>query len=432
MSYQQITDSCFTQPIGGNGLSREGFEAALKETASGLEMLRAGLADGSLPFLALPALRDDLAGLSEIAGRYRGAFEQVVVLGTGGSSLGGRAFCALAENRCRPGEGGPALSFMDNIDPDGYAAIFNRFDPAKTGFLVISKSGGTAETLTQFLTCYQWMASALGEEAAGHFTLIVGPGDNPLRNAGTVFGIPALDHDPGLGGRFSVLSLVGILPGMIAGLDPVALREGAAAALSPITGGREPADCPPAVGAALAKALHRERGVSITVMMPYLDQLVPFSQWFQQLWAESLGKDGKGMTPVRALGTVDQHSQLQLFLDGPQDKMFTLVSADMAGRGETVSDTLAHKAGIDWLAGKRMGDLLAASQKATTETLAAKGCPVRRIEIGALSEHSLGALFMHFMLETVLAAHLLGVNAFDQPAVEEGKRLARKHLAGEG
>jgi len=432
MSYQQITDACFTQAIGGDGLSRERFEAALRETAPGLEMLRAGVLDGSLSFLTLPALRDDLAALSEIAERYRGAFEQIIVLGTGGASLGGRAFCALAENRFGSGKDGPFLFFMDNIDPDGYAALFNYFDPLKTGFLVISKSGGTAETLIQFLTCYQWMASALGEAAAGHFTLITGPGDNPLRNAGTVFGIPVLDHDPGLGGRFSVLSLVGILPGMIAGLDPVALRQGAADALLPIIEGREPADCPPAIGAALSYALHRERGLAITVMMPYLDQLVPFSQWFQQLWAESLGKDGKGTTPVRALGTVDQHSQLQLFLDGPQDKMFTLITADMAGRGETVSSALAHKAGIDWLAGKRMGDLLAASQKATTETLAAKGCPVRRIEIGTLNEYSLGALFMHFMLETVLTAHLLGVDAFDQPAVEEGKRLARKHLAGEG
>jgi glucose-6-phosphate isomerase len=149
-----------------------------------------------------------------------------------------------------------------------------------------------------------------------------------------------------------------------------------------------------------------------------------------QLWAESLGKDGNGTTPIGALGPVDQHSQLQLYIAGPRDKLFTIITVDTAGRGPRIAADLAQLAGEPDFAGKTMGDLVAAQGRATIETLAKNGCPVRSIHLDRLDAASLGELLMHFMLETIIAAHLLGVDPFDQPAVEEGKVLAKRYLAG--
>ncbi len=149
-----------------------------------------------------------------------------------------------------------------------------------------------------------------------------------------------------------------------------------------------------------------------------------------QLWAESLGKDGKGTTPLAALGPVDQHSQLQLFMAGPRDKFFTVITLAGVGRGTRMDAELAKVAGEPGLAGKTIGDLVAAQGRATAETLAKNGCPVRTIHLDKLDETSLGELLMHFMLETIIAAHLFGVDPFDQPAVEEGKVLAKRYLTG--
>jgi glucose-6-phosphate isomerase len=166
--------------------------------------------------------------------------------------------------------------------------------------------------------------------------------------------------------------------------------------------------------------------------MAYADRLERMTRWYVQLWAESLGKDGKGTTPIGALGPVDQHSQLQLYIAGPRDKLFTVVTTGVAGRGPRIDAKLAALAGEPDFAGKAIGDLVAAQGRATAETLAKNGCPVRTIHVDRLDEASLGELLMHFMLETIVAARLLGVDAFDQPAVEEGKVLAKRYLAGKG
>jgi glucose-6-phosphate isomerase len=237
-----------------------------------------------------------------------------------------------------------------------------------------------------------------------------------------------MDHDPGVGGRFSVLTNVGLLPAAVCGLDIGAIRQGAADALAPMLSNKPPAEVPSAVGAALAAALASSQ--TISVMMAYADRLQMFTKWYVQLWAESLGKDGKGTTPIGALGPVDQHSQLQLYIAGPRDKLFTIITASPAGRGPHMTADLARLAGEPDFSGKAIGDLVAAQGRATAETLAKNGCPVRTIDIETLDERALGELLMHFMLETIIAARLLGVDPFDQPAVEEGKVLAKTYLAG--
>jgi glucose-6-phosphate isomerase len=270
---------------------------------------------------------------------------------------------------------------------------------------------------------------ALGaEEAAQRFLLVTEPADNPMRRFGEARGMRILDHDPGIGGRYSVLSLVGLLPAVLAGRDPEAVRAGAATVLRRFLDAAKTEDIPPAVGAALSLAMTEERDVWVSVMCPYADALAPFAQWYAQLWAESLGKEEWGSTPYPARGTVDQHSQLQLWLGGPRDKLVTILTASREGTGAALPAEVEDKE-LAYLAGRTIGDVMAAEQRATIDTLAQGGIPVRHVALEALDERTLGALFMHFMLETILAGTMLGFDPFDQPAVEDGKKRARKYLS---
>ena len=217
-----------------------------------------------------------------------------------------------------------------------------------------------------------------------------------------------------------------MLPALIAGLDGEALRSGAIDIINTVCNADNAREVAPAVGAVLAVGLANNHGITATVLMPYLDRLERFSKWYRQLWAESLGKKGQGITPIDALGTVDQHSQLQLYLEGPKDKFFTLIVSEMRNKGGFLPKELVSTPDLEFLADQRIGDLMAAEQVATFETLVTHNCPTRLLEIADLDEYTLGALMMHFMLETILAADLMGVNPFDQPAVEEGKDLVRK------
>ena len=429
MPYRQDIAGCLADTVGQRGLTAGELDAMLARAQSALAMLRRRRDDGSLPLLRLPARRDDLGALAALADEFRRRFDHVLVLGIGGSSLGGQTLCALADQGFGPRPGAPRIHFMENIDPATFTALFAALDPARTGVIAISKSGGTAETLTQLVIVVDWLRQALGKADIGDQMLAVTePRDNPLRRLATRHKLRILEHDPGVGGRYTVLSNVGLLPAMIAGLDAAALREGAAAVLDATLGAASPRDAPPALGAAIAVALNERRGVGTSVLMPYVDRLAFFGLWFRQLWAESLGKHGKGTTPIRAMGAIDQHSQLQLYLAGPADKMFTLITLAIAGEGGRMRPDLTDDRELAYLAGRSMGDLLDAEQRATQTSLIRNGRPTRRFELERLDERNLGALLMHFMLETIIAADLFGVDAFDQPAVEEGKVLARQYL----
>lgn len=430
MPYRQDLTACFADAVGGSGLDQAGFDRTLEAARPALDRLRRAHRDGALALLGLPERRDDLDALAPVARRFRESFDRVVVLGTGGSSLGAKTLYALADRGFGPGPGAPALSFVENVDPDTFEALLAGLDLGRTGFLAVSKSGTTAETLTQLLVCMDALRRA-GRPLSDHVAAITEPADSPLRRLAEAHALTLLDHDPGIGGRYSVLSVVGLLPAAIAGLDAGALRAGAAEALAPVLAGAEPAAVAPALGAAASVALSR-RGAAATVLMPYADRLAAFSSWFRQLWAESLGKDGAGTTPIRALGTVDQHSQLQLYLDGPADKMFTVVTLAGRGAGPEIPGGLADDPALAYLRGRHVGDLMDAEQRATIETLVRRGRPVRVFALDRLDERAMGALLMHFMLETVVAAELFGVDPFDQPAVEDGKRLTRQYLADMG
>ena len=371
-----------------------------------LERFRKAYNAGELAPLALTQKTDDISIYQQAIEPFL-KFDDVLILGTGGSSLGGQALYALASQEK------PRLHFLDNIDPHTFEKLFKTITPKTTGLVAISKSGSTVETLMQLLTCVQ-------RGITERVLVVTEPTDNPLRKLANSQGWSCLDHPTNVGGRYSCFSVVGMIPMLLSGLDPYAYRKGAASVLQAHLTASEPSAL---LGAQTAYAL-KEAGKILSVMMPYSDQLRLLALWYCQLWAESLGKKGKGTTPVAALGTVDQHSQLQLYLDGPKDKFFTLLAPKWEGKGSKIDSTLVPE-----FTHKTMGDLFSAELKATYETLVRNQCPVRLISVDQITEETLGGLMMHFMIETILASYLEEVNAFDQPAVEEGKRLAREYLA---
>jgi glucose-6-phosphate isomerase len=436
MSIVQSIDSAREEHIGPHGVSVDTLNAVLARAEGVLDRLRARHADRSLPLLRLPEAHSDLEAIRDTARQLADRATDIVILGTGGSSLGGQTLAQLA-GFAVPGVSAlrapPQLHFIDNLDPNSFGTLLAKLPHATTRFVAISKSGGTAETLMQTIAALSAVKDdGLQTRIPDIFLGISEPAKpgktNGLRELLGKYRVPMLDHDTGIGGRYSALTNVGLLPAAMLGLDIAAAREGAGLALAPVLAKKPAAQVPAAVGAALSVALSESKGKSISVLMAYCDRLQRFTHWYVQLWAESLGKGGKGTTPLAALGPVDQHSQLQLFIGGPRDKLFTLVMVDGAGIGPRIDGELAKLAGEPGFTGKTVGDLVMAEGRATGETLAKNGCPVRTIHVSKLDEESLGELMMHFMLETIIAAHLLGVDAFDQPAVEEGKVLAKKYL----
>ena len=424
LPYRQDIRGCLAARIGEAGLSQRQLDALCDEVMAALGRLRSDLEAGGLRGIAQARARDDLAALGARAARFADRFDDLVVIATGGSNRGAMALSGLHD----PARAPRRVHFLDNLDAHTLGALLAGLDLARTGFLAVSKSGATMEVMAQLLACIEALRAVLGGNAArDHLLAISAPGDNPLRQVAARLGFTTLDHEPAIGGRYSVLSPVGLLPALYLGLDGAAVRGGAESVLAASLAASRAGESAPALGAAVAVGLARHRAVDITVFMPYGDRLAPLSLWHAQLWAESLGKGGAGLTPLPANGPVDQHGLLQLFLDGPGDKMFTLLGGGGAEGPAVRGNGLAVDA-IRYLEGRTIAELVDATWHATAEALIARGRPTRLIRLEALDERTLGALFMHFMLETVLAADLLGVDPFDQPAVEAGKILARRHL----
>ena len=413
---------CFGAQVGPSGLGSDAWARALDGAAEAMSALRAAHDGDALRFLRLPDERADLPVAEAAAKALIQGASDVMLLGTGGSSLGTQAVAALAGHGLPgPQPQGPRFHFFDNLDGGTFADALARLDPATTRIVAVSKSGTTGETMMQAeAVAAAW--GRLGERCA----VITEPKPSALRRFGERHGAVMLEHDPRVGGRFSVLTLVGLFPAMLMGLDASALRAGAADALAPLLEGRAAAEVPSAAGAAVMTGLE-SHGITELVLWPYGDRLAKAAMWWRQLWGESLGKDGQGTAPHAALGPVDQHSQLQLYLAGPRNKAVTIITHD-GPAGPRLPATLAD-ADLAWAEGRAIGELVACQARATADTLAKNGVPVRTITSGRLDERALGHLFTHFMLETVIAASILGVDPYDQPAVEEGKVLARRYLA---
>ncbi len=434
---QQSFDLALESGVGAGGIPDAAFDRALADLGPALARLKREAQDRTLPLLGLPSDTADLAPVHAAAKRLGEGASDILVLGTGGSSLGGQTLAQLADygiaglSRFAPE---PRVHFIDNLDPQTFAALLAKLPFRTTKFVAISKSGGTGETLLQCIAAITAMrAAGLGDaEIGARFQGLSEPAKpgklHPLRALLEPFGTPFLEHHTGVGGRYSVLTNCGLLPAATLGLDIGALRRGAGKALAPVLAGNSVRETPAALGAALHLAAMRS-GKGIAVLMPYADRLGLLTRWWVQLWAESLGKDGQGTQPVAALGPVDQHSQQQLYLAGPKDKFFTVLTVATKGKGSAIDAGLAKQIGEGGFAGKTIGDLVAAQGVAMIDTFAKNGRAVRRLHVEHLDEAVHGEILMHFMLETVLTGYAMGIDPFDQPAVEEAKLLAKRYLA---
>lgn len=410
------------------------------------EAVEVARAAGRMGFFELPYATETLARTQELADGYGQWFENLVILGIGGSALGART---LRDALLGPlwneldDEGRdhfPRIYVLDNVDPSTVTDLLAHIDVRRTLFNVVSKSGATAETMALYLVTEGLLREEVGpEKARGHFLFTTDPGAGVLRSIAESEGVPTLPIPHNVGGRFSVLSPVGLLPAAVAGIDTAALLAGAARAddrCRTATLGENPAG----LMATLLHAADTELAAPIHVMMPYSDRLRSFSLWFQQLWAESLGKavdlDGRpvhtGPTPLPALGATDQHSQVQLFMEGPRDKVVLFLAVTGREHDVVISRHRGELPSVGYLGGHTVGELLDAERRATTEALRRRGRPNMTFEMERLDAETLGELLMLMSIATVYAGALYGVNPLDQPGVELGKDLTYGLLGREG
>jgi len=422
--YQQEIEGCFT-----TSSSRLVFQDLLKRTSPLLKELALSFKENPL-FKNLYG-KEEAKHYQSLAEKMQDDFTDIIILGTGGSSLGTQAFYYdLLDHGFGPAADCPRLHFLESTEPDTLERLLKHLKLANTGVIVISKSGKTTETLAQFLIFLKIWKEALGENVfSQHFLVITEPYLNPLRQIAETKKIPCLECDPKVGGRFSAFSFSSLLPAMAAGLQVEEIFKGAREVLEHTLHTQELQEIQPAIGAALQVMCLLELKRPLSVMLSYTKSLTSFLNWHRQLWAESIGKAHKGSTPVPALGPLDQHSQLQLYLDGPLDKLFTFFLVQASQQGPFISPLEKAPQETSYLFNKTAQEVLEAQCKATYDTLKNHNLPIRLFTFKGLKEREFGALLMHFILETILTAYLLDVNAFDQPAVEESKRLTQAYLS---
>ena len=401
---------------------------------------------GEMGFFELPYDSDALAQAQELADQIEGRFENLVIIGMGGSALGARTLRdallgSLWNERSNEERAGrPRMYILDNVDPGAVLDVVEYLDLRRTLFNVVSKSGSTAETMALYLVLEGLLIEELGKEKVGeHFVFTTDPENGALRSIAEAEGINSLPIPGNVGGRFSVLSPVGLFPAALAGVDAAALLGGAARAdeycRTPVLG-----ENAAGLMATLLHVAHSELGASIHVLMPYSERLRSFSFWFQQLWAESLGKahdrSGNvvhtGPTPLPAVGVTDQHAQVQLFMEGPLDKVVIFVALTGTQRDMKIGGHRASVPSVAYLGDHTLGQLMDAERRATAEGLRRNGRANMTFEIEYLDASTLGELFMLMSVATIYAGALYDVNPLDQQGVEMGKQLTYGLMGREG
>ena len=414
-----------TEVQGGlRGDELDGIRPRLREAAE--ELL------GDPPgFMSLPKTGEYAEASARVAGEIRdsGATDFIHV-GIGGSALGPMALHKALSHpfyNALSGEarGGPRIHFAENTDPASLSAILDLADPETTWANVVTKSGSTAETMANFLV----IRGVLGDFQE-RTVVTTDPDEGFLKQIAEREGLEMLPIPADVGGRFSVLTPVGLLPAAVVGLDIDALLAGAAQCVDEVND--QGAEHPAVLGAAMHYLMDTARGRNIRVMMTYADALERLAAWFVQLWAESLGKDGKGSTPHGAVGTTDQHSQVQLYMEGPQDKVIEIVEVGDHPRDLEIPEAYEDLEGVGYLGGHTMAELLNVECDATRRALTEAGHPNSTIKLGALDEEHLGYIFQALEVQTAITGSLYGVNAFNQPGVEAGKNITYTRMGRPG
>jgi glucose-6-phosphate isomerase len=434
--------NCTRQRLGSRaGIGEAALRPLLRRGERALADLLAEARAGKLGFAELPT-REDLARESQrLAHRFLKRFDTLLVLGMGGSALGARALIESLARAGAPSSGARRLEgrviVLDTLEPAVVQGTLRGLDPRRTVVNVVSKSGDTLETAALFQAARERFGSALGaQQASRHFVFTVGPERGELGEWARQAGAELVEMPGGVGGRFSVLTQVGLLPAAFAGVDVRAVVAGASR-MADVCHLAPPARNPALVSAALL-LLERQRGRSTQVVFHYGRALRGLAAWYAQLWAESLGKRfdmrGRridwGQTPLVAEGPADQHSLLQLLLEGPDDKVVTFWEVERHGEDGPLPRADGGAGVLGMLAGKRLADLMCIQKRATAVALTRAGRPNMTLSLPELGAHAVGQLLYLLEYQTAVAGRLLGLNAFDQPAVEFGKKVARALLGG--
>ncbi|MDQ6830689.1 MAG: glucose-6-phosphate isomerase, partial [Gemmatimonadota bacterium] len=394
---------------------------------------------GVLGFVDLAA--EDVPGLNlllRFVEGIEGGYDDVVVLGIGGSALGNIALRSALRSPnwnelddTRRG-GKPRLHVLENIDPTSVHELLDRVSLERTMFVVISKSGGTAETMAQYLIVRERLEHALGDRYHNHIVFVTDPKKGALRDLAKTEGTVTFDIPPNVGGRFSVLSPVGLFPLAAIGVDIRALLAGARDMIARCEDD-DLSKNPAGTFALLQWLADTQLGCHNHIMMPYSDPLREFSAWWVQLWAESLGKvrpDGKsvGPTPIPALGVTDQHSQVQLFMEGPRDKTVTFIEVKKTPVDITIPKLHQDVTELAYLGGHTLKELLDVERRATAAAFAQRGKPSMTIHIDQVDAHHVGGMIMMLEYATIYAGALYGIDPLNQPGVELGKNFTYAQL----
>ena len=418
---------------GGDGIAAPDFRRMMALVDDAVEALAAKHRRGEIGFPDLPFLGKEARAISRDAAALRATCTNLLVLGIGGSALGTKAVHeAVGDAAGRPGM---ALSVGDNVDPDAFFPLLATLPMKRTAVVAISKSGGTAETNAQLALAIAALKKAVGKRWRERLILVTDPARGVFRRMADAEGLKSYAVPPNVGGRFSVLSPVGLFPLAAAGIRVERLLAGAAQ-MEAIFRHTKGTDNPVRFAAAVYAYYLLVKPKAVQVWFTYGAGLERIAEWWQQLWGESLGKEREGrspvgQTPARAVGVTDQHSQLQLYQDGPADKVFTFVRW-MTGREKGNVPRAGFAPDMAMLGGRPLRDLFDAEFEGTIGALWSAGRPIVRMEIGKRDEEHVGA-FLHFwQWVTAIAGTCAGVDPFDQPGVEEGKRIARALMGEKG
>ncbi len=360
-----------------------------------------------------------------IAERIKDRFDYFVLIGIGGSSLGSEMLFQALKGFYHNLNDKPKFFILDNIDTDKIEEILNSIKLKKTFFYVVSKSGKTIETITNFLMVLTKVRD-INPNWRKQFLIASDNTENFLGRFAKENGIDFILLDKNLGGRYSVLSAVGLIPSAVLSINIEALIDGAKKVRDIFINETDIFRNPSALIGSIYYLLDISKSKNILILMPYSDRLSSFVDWFRQLWAESLGKNLKGQTPVKSIGTLDQHSQLQLYLDGKKDKVITFLNVKHRSKDFKLPLNLPKE--ISFLAGKSIDDVLKSEMYAIREIITQKSIPNLTINLDEISPYNMGKLIMLFETATAFAGHLYNVNPFNQPAVEEGKKVIYEYL----
>ena len=425
---------CMTGVEDGTSLTPKMLERLAPRLAGARRAVLGAAGTGMLDWMDLPRQRPD--AYLDFAAQNAGRYECLLVIGIGGSALGTTALATALlpfyYNELGSARRGlrPRLYMLDNVDPDETAALLDRLDLERTLVNVISKSGTTGESMAGYLVVRERLAATVGEAAVrDHLVFTTDPAGGALRMIGESSSVPMFDLSAGVGGRFSVLSAVGLLPAALTGMDVQGLLAGARDMAEWIESAQG-WDNPACTFAGVQFLQDTGLGRCVSVMMPYSARLRDVADWYRQLWAESLGKatDRQGQTvnvgplPVRALGVTDQHSQLQLYAEGPDDKVITFLGVKEFEETVTIPVPGPEAEALAYLGGHTLAELLWAEQKSTAWALAQRGTPSLTITLPRVDAFSVGALLYMLEMATAIAGELYDVDAFDQPGVELSKQ----------